>query len=197
MPDADTRPRRPGKKNRGKPVPKGQPAAPAGRKTRAGRGHVERALLFADLYMGEARMNATKAARLAGYTGDGVNARGYKLLREPVVLERLAEIRLERALKTDMNRDELVRIAREIALGDTIAVIGHYNGKVVMGRPKHSDRLRAVEFIAEMEGFKVTKIEAKLTAIPASEAQLEEALALMREKRELEAALVAVGEVVT
>lgn len=54
-----------------------------------------------------ARPVATRAAMLAGYSSQSAASRGWKLLRHPLVLARLAEIRAERRLRYEIDVDTL------------------------------------------------------------------------------------------
>jgi phage terminase small subunit len=69
---------------------------------------------FADFYLGEAQMNATRAAKLAGYTGNQstMTSAGYKIIRRPHVKAYIDAVMDEVAMSARENLARLASIAR-------------------------------------------------------------------------------------
>lgn len=151
---------------------------------------IDRKAEFVRAYMGEAKFNASKAAVMAGY-GEGYAASaGSKLLDDPDVIAQIDAIKRERARRCEVTAAELTEIAMGIARGETLATVGVSEGQPVMGEPKHSDRVRAAEFAAKLNGLTVERNETMVTMQPATAEQLRRAaeIAEQRERLEREAA---------
>jgi phage terminase small subunit len=75
--------------------------------------------LFVEYYLGEARGNATQAARMAGYTGTdhALQQRGYELLKKSEVLTRIRA----RVREVGMTTDEILLELWRVAMAPTAA----------------------------------------------------------------------------
>jgi phage terminase small subunit len=110
--------------------------------------------LFAAYYLGEARGNATKAARLAGYQGSDhvLHQIGYENLRKPeihaVIHQRLDEI--------GMTQGEILAELADIARADWqhfIEVKRNHKGEVIESKIVLRDKLMALELLARCHGM--------------------------------------------
>jgi len=92
---------------------------------------------FCQLYI--KTLNATQSYIGAGYSPNGANTSASKLLANPNIQARIAELRDEIALRNQIDHDDLTQTLAKVAFSD----IGHYftkNGEVVRNLhelPKH------------------------------------------------------------
>lgn len=86
--------------------------------------------------------NATQAAIYAGYSKNGADRAGYRLLQSKSIKDKVARIKSELAEKSKWNReraiDELESIKRDALASD---------------RPNHSAAVKAIETIAKLAGL--------------------------------------------
>lgn len=151
---------------------------------------LDRKAAFVAAYMGEAKFNAKAAAIMAGHSEPHAASAGSKLLDDPDVIAQIDTIKRERARRCEVTAAELTEIAMGIARGETLATVGVSDGVPVLGEPKHSDRVRAAEFAAKLNGLTVERNETTVTMQPATAEQLRRAaeIAEQRERLEREAA---------
>lgn len=71
---------------------------------------------FVDEYLID--LNATQAARRAGYSAHYASDRGWKLLRTPEVAEAIANAQNARAVRTGVTADRVVKELAKVAFGD-------------------------------------------------------------------------------
>jgi hypothetical protein len=116
--------------------------------------------LFADYYLGEARGNATKAARLAGYEGSDhvLHQIGHENLRKSeiraVIHERLDEV--------GMSQGEILAELAGIARAewrDLIEIKTNRKGEVVSATLLLRDKLVALELLMKFHGMVREKME--------------------------------------
>ncbi len=69
---------------------------------------------FVDYYLGEARMNATAAAKMAGYSERTAYRTGADNLKKPQIARVIAAKRTQIAARNDVTVDEIVRNARDV-----------------------------------------------------------------------------------
>lgn len=79
----------------------------------------ERMRAFVREYLGEAKLNASEAARRAGYTGE-VKVRASQLLDHPWVKAEIEKGMRERAEKTGITAERVVEELRRIAMADPL-----------------------------------------------------------------------------
>lgn len=99
---------------------------------------------FIDAYMGEARGNATEAAKLAGYKGDYTTLAsvGAENLRKPQIAQEVT--RLQEASPLIATRDERLQVLTEMMRDTSLA-------------PK--DRQRAIELLSKACGDYIQRVE--------------------------------------
>ena len=95
-----------------------------------------REALFIRAYLGEARGNGAKAARLAGYSPTYANREAARVLKRPRVREAI-----DRALKEQARREGI----------DKATLVGHLAGILHEDRP--FERLKAIELLARLLGY--------------------------------------------
>lgn len=115
-------------------------------------GLTEKQRRFVEAYTGAAEGNATEAARMAGYSGDGgtLAVTATRTLRVAKVAEAIAEATEPVRSAAIMDRKERQELLTTIARG---------------GDPeaKPSDRLRAIEVLGKMQGDFIERSEQRVT----------------------------------
>lgn len=104
--------------------------------------------LFVEAYLGEAKGNATEAARLAGYKGSNKTLQvvGAENLSKPIISKLLTE-RVERAAMTaDEVLDELTRIAKT-DWQQFVDIQTGRSGEVIGATLQLKDKLKALELL--------------------------------------------------
>ena len=135
---------------------------PPGKKT----GASDRRAAFAVAYMGDAKMNATEAARLAGYAPKHAAREGSRLMKDPIVSAEIDRVKAARAAKSSVTLATITASLLEMSEGRTLATVGVSEGTPIMGEPKHSDRLKATELLARLHGLDRHQVD--LAIVPAS-----------------------------
>lgn len=113
--------------------------------------------LFLDFYLGEARFNATKAARLAGYSDPEVS--GYDNKQNPVIRARIEERLKARALSADEVLAELTDVAAS-DWGDFLDVKMDLGRKVV-AKMDLSSKVKALELLGKAHALFTDKVQAQ------------------------------------
>ena len=115
---------------------------------------------FVEAYMGEARGNATQAARLAGYAGDDNTLRvvGSENLAKPAIRDAIDE-RVDSCPLVASRRDRLEFLTR-VMLGQETDRVMTKEG-LVDAEPAMRDRLKALELLGKIQGDFTQKIELK------------------------------------
>ncbi|OQS42328.1 terminase small subunit [Chromobacterium haemolyticum] len=83
-------------------------------------------LAFVEAYLGEARMNATRAYKLAGYscaTDQVAGVEGHRLLKNPKVEAAIAERRRQMAENTDITPEKVLKLWMERATVDVNEIV--------------------------------------------------------------------------
>ncbi|MFN2509951.1 MAG: terminase small subunit [Pyrinomonadaceae bacterium] len=135
--------------------------------------------LFVAAYVGDMSvgriLNATEAARAAGYAGNDnvLGVQGHRLLKVPKVRSAISE-RLA-ALHVHMGADEvlaeLARIGRT-DWGDLVEVKYGKDGDVIFAQLRLTDKLKALDLLGKYHSlFTDTVIEQRVTVILAEKAQ--------------------------
>lgn len=115
---------------------------------------------FVEFYVGEARFNATKAARLAGYKGNAavLAAVGYENLRKPQIVA-LVQARLNEA---HMSADQCLSELADIAMADWrefVEIKHDKNGDIIEANLRLTDKLKALELIGKHHKLFTDKVE--------------------------------------
>lgn len=129
---------------------------------------------FLHAYLGEARGNATEAARMAGYKGNDVTLAsvGAENLRKPQISERIEAARAELRAKALLTREEILAGLAAIARGEGVEPHVLQSGETVYAPPRFADRRGALMDAAKLQGLLVDKVEIK--ALDGLQAQLRE-----------------------
>jgi phage terminase small subunit len=148
---------------------------------------IDRRDAFAVAYMGEAKMNGTLAATIAGFSPDSAHIKASQLLDESEVIAKIDAIKAKRRAEQETRAREIGEMLFETAMGRTIATVGVSEGSPIMGEPKHADRLRAGELFLKMNGSLIDKLE--VTTTPATSEALRRAADERARVEQLEAQL--------
>lgn len=118
---------------------------------------------FVDAYVGDARFNATEAARHAGYKQP--QSQGPRLLLNVEVKKTIQGITEQAKKVCAMSREEWVIWLQGVALGQVMDVDTTLSGDVIEKLPKMSDRLKAVDLLGKFTGMQVDRlqVEGRLT----------------------------------
>lgn len=112
---------------------------------------------FLTLYLGEARGNATRAMRLAGYSGTdgGCAVEGSRMLRKPKIRARINEILEAEAI----GRGELLELLRQVAEAPTTHFMqitrpaDDETGMPMQVRQDYSAKIKAMELLMKYHGM--------------------------------------------
>lgn len=96
-------------------------------------------------------MSATEAAREAGYDEKWAGTNAGKLLKNTKIAQYLDALRAASTDESIIDGKERRRILSEMARGNLLASIVTRDG-VVQDTPSHSDRSKALELLAKMDG---------------------------------------------
>lgn len=121
---------------------------------------------FLEAYVGEAKGNATLAARIAGYKGSESTLRAVasRVLHSHAVSAELEAYNAETRTAALLAREEILTRLTAIARGEGDEPHVLQSGETVYAPPKFSDRLRALELAAKLQGLLVDKVEVKVAA---------------------------------
>ena len=156
----------------------------------------EKERAFVAAYVGEAKGNATQAARLAGYTGseNAVAVMGSTLLRKAKIAQALEVFRMATTRASIMDAVEAAERLTQIARGGVGADGEPITEKrVVSGgpagfieadvQPGFAHQIDAIKALSKMRGYDApTKSEVSVTPMLAPEAE-EALIAMLRSKR--------------
>jgi len=132
---------------------------------------------FVQAMLSGANPTQTEAAIAAGYAPRNAHVTASRLMRDPLVQERIREAQARRAAACDMSADEITRFLVSMARGEVLAVVGMHEGIPVEGPPKHADRLKSADMLLKLTGaYPDTKHKVEVSAVPATSEQLEAAL---------------------
>ncbi len=124
-----------------------------------------------------ANVTQTEAAIAAGYAPRNAHVTASRLMKNPLVQERIREAQARRAAACDMSADELTRFLVSMARGEVLAVVGLHEGIPVEGPPKHADRLKSADMLLKLTGaYPDTRHKVEVSSVPATSEQLEAAL---------------------
>lgn len=108
---------------------------------------------FAEAFVGEARGNATEAARLAGYSPKILARQGHELLKRERVLKHIEELRAPTTSAAYASRDECRALLTGIIRGEVTEERVTPTGKVVSIAASLVERRKAIESLARIEGW--------------------------------------------
>jgi phage terminase small subunit len=118
-------------------------------------------------------LNATRAAKRAGYSAKGAASRGYRLLQNPAITVAIAKAQGKRAARTQVSADRVVTELAKVAFGDPRRLLSWGPGGVVL---RDSSELTEAEaaLVSEVSetrtaagGTRKVKLHCKLTALNA------------------------------
>ncbi len=118
-------------------------------------------------------LNATRAAKRAGYSARSARYTGYKLLQNPAVAAAVAKAQGRRAARTQVSADRVVTELAKVAFGDPRRLLSWGPGGVVL---RDSSELTEAEaaLVSEVSetrtaagGTRKVKLHCKLTALNA------------------------------
>lgn len=114
-------------------------------------------------------LNATQAARRAGYSPRSARSHGPRLLRDPAVAAAIAEAQAARAERTKVTADAVVRELAKVAFGDPRRLFAWGpKGVVLRDSAELTDAEAAlVSEVSERGGTRRVKLYCKLTALTA------------------------------
>jgi len=114
-------------------------------------------------------LNATQAARRAGYAARSARAQGPRLLRDPEVAAAIAEAQAARAARTQVTADAVVRALAKVAFGDPRRLFTWGPGGVVLRDSAELTEAEAalVSEVSKSRGTRRVKLHCKLTALTA------------------------------
>lgn len=110
---------------------------------------------FIEAYLGEARMNASAAARIAGYA---VRQSGWEILSNPVIRARIDERLLAESMSGAEVLHELTDVARA-EWRDFIEVRADQYGRKVIARMDLGSKVKALELIGKAHKLFTDKME--------------------------------------
>jgi len=118
-------------------------------------------------------LNATQAAKRAGYSAKSASDLGYRLLRNPAVAAAIAKAQNKRAARTRVSADKVVTELSKVAFGDPRRLLSWGPGGVVL---RDSSELTEAEaaLVSEVSetrtasgGTRKVKLHCKLAALNA------------------------------
>ena len=117
--------------------------------------------LFIRHFLGQARGNATEAARLAGYKGDDhtLAVRGSELLKHPILAARIAEFVTDVGVSATDVINELAEVAFSSWKEHVIEIVDK-NGNTVGARMDLKDKVKALELLGRYHKLFTDRIEA-------------------------------------
>ena len=112
---------------------------------------------FVEFYLGEAKFNGTKAAKLAGYSANSATAIASENLRKPHIIAYMRELQETEGLNEFQTLAEL----RDVAYSDwrdhvQVIVDGHGNETAIL---QLRDKVKALELLAKIQGLTVDRHE--------------------------------------
>lgn len=123
---------------------------------------------FADEYLID--LNATQAAKRAGYSEKTANEQGARLLAKASVKSYIAERMAEKEQKLIADQDEVLKYLTAVMRGETRAAvvvvenIGDYTSKArtINKAPDEKERLKAAELLGKRYGLYTDRLEAEV-----------------------------------
>ncbi|MCQ2076395.1 MAG: terminase small subunit [Bacteroidaceae bacterium] len=113
---------------------------------------------FIEAYIGEAKMNATQAAKIAGYKQPHVQG-AQNLSKLSVYIQKATE---ERSSKAIMKQDEILAFFSSVARGEEKEKVMASNGKVEELPVSVKDRLKAAELMGKAYAMFTEKRDVKV-----------------------------------
>lgn len=132
---------------------------------------------FVQAMLSGENVTQTEAAVRAGYAPRSAHTTATRLMKDPLVQERIREAQARRAAACDMSADEITRFLVSMARGEVLATIGIAEGCAIEAPPKHADRIKAADMLLKLTGaYPDQKHKVEVSAVPATSEQLEAAL---------------------
>lgn len=172
-----------------RPAKGGSRRKPPGRTAGDVRPSIDRRDAFVAAYMGEAKMNGTLAATMAGYSSGRAAVTASELLNEPAVVAKIDALKAEVAKQSEVTAVTLTSMLLGIARGETLATVGVSEGVPILGEPNHASRIKAIEVVAKLNGLMTERIEANVATVDATADRIQAWADKAREAERLEAQL--------
>lgn len=115
----------------------------------------DRQRLFCEEYANIA--NASRAARLAGYSEKTAGQHGHDLLKNPKIRAEIERIRQERLADLGIDPHYVLRKLKTIADGEV--TYETRDGEELVVPPKDSDRIKALELLGKHQGLWVERVK--------------------------------------
>lgn len=104
-------------------------------------------------------LNASAAARRAGYSAKTAHRIGQENMQKPAIAQAIAEAQQARAKKAEITAAEVVENLHLIATGETSFEERNGLGILVKHRPRFTDRLKAWELLGKHLGMFTDKVD--------------------------------------
>ena len=104
-------------------------------------------------------LNATAAAKRAGYSEKTAYRTGADNLKKPQIAQAISEAQQERAKRTEITADEVVTNLHLIATGEAAYEERNGLGILVKHQPRFTDRLKAWELIGKHLGMFTERVD--------------------------------------
>ena len=104
-------------------------------------------------------LNATAAAKRAGYSEKTAYRTGADNLKKPQIAQAISEAQQERAKRTELTADEVVKNLHLIATGEAAYEERNGLGILVKHQPRFTDRLKAWELIGKHLGMFTDRVD--------------------------------------
>lgn len=108
---------------------------------------------FVDAYVGEARFNATKAARMAGYSEKSAHTTGWELLQKPEIAVHVKQALESRAMSSEAVLAELADVASSEWRDHIIVRTNPRTGETMDVKMDLGSKVRSLEVLAKAHGL--------------------------------------------
>ena len=99
---------------------------------------------FCELYVGEAKLNGSEAARMAGYSENSAGAIASENLQKPEIQARIAELRATLSERTSISAEKVLREVALVAFSDHSEYEVDASGKLTLREGAPPEAIRAV-----------------------------------------------------
>ena len=124
-------------------------------------GLTEKMRLFCLHYLGDAKFNASEAARMAGYSAKTAYSIGQENMNKPVIQEYLSELVKRAEDKAEINIADIVKHLHDMAFFDAKDIMGEDGGILPLSKwpPIASKVIGGFETTTTKEGSRITKVK--------------------------------------
>lgn len=114
---------------------------------------------FVLAYIGEARFNATKAARIAGYSEKTAGEQGYQQLQNPSITARIADLLKARTLTAEAVMAELADVATADWHEFLTMRTNPKTGEVIDVKMDLTNKVKSLELIGKAYGLFTERVD--------------------------------------